>query len=73
MSARKDYIKIELLAGGVFRGELKYPHSPLFKLDIEDMVRFIYEKRPTLKYEKEVEVWLNGRQQCFITPKRKVA
>lgn len=68
MAAQKNYIRIEILANGKYRGEVHYPHSPLFKLDIDDMVRFIYEKRPTIKYEKEFEVWLNGKEHAFIRP-----
>lgn len=71
MKARsKDFIRIEILVNGIYRGEVHYPHYPLFRLDINDMTRFLYEKRPSLKYEKEVEIWIDGEQAFIYNKKR---
>lgn len=72
MEARsKDFIRIEILANGAYRGEVRYPHCPLFKLDVDDMVKFIYEKRPTLKYEDKVDLWLDGKEHAIIQNNKK--
>ena len=70
MAAQKNYKRIEILVNGIYRGEVRYPHCPLFRLDLNDMTRFLYEKRPSLKYEKEVEIWIDGEQAFIYNKKR---
>ena len=31
---------------------MKMPYNPLLKLDLQEIVDFVYTKRPTLKYRK---------------------
>ena len=40
--------------GDKFYCTLLYPFSGLFKLELEDVMRYVYDKRPTLKYRKDV-------------------
>jgi len=38
-------------SGERFVATMRYPHSPLFKLDLADLYKWILGKRPTLKDE----------------------
>ena len=31
---------------------LRFPYNPLFRLRVEEVLDFVYKKRPTLQYEK---------------------
>lgn len=31
---------------------MRMPYNPLFRIKLEDIADFIYQKRPTLKYKK---------------------
>lgn len=55
---RKDYIVFDVMADGRFICTLKYPHCSLFKVDMDDMMAFAMKKRPTLKYERNIELWI---------------
>lgn len=35
---------------------LAYKYNPLFKVTPDDIGRFVYEKRPTLKYRNDVMI-----------------
>ena len=47
-------IDVMVMGGGKFYRQLKYSYNPLFKIDLADVERFILEKCPTLKYQKDV-------------------
>ena len=50
-----------MVQGGVkFYCTLAYPFNPLFKLDFEDVAKFVYEKRPTLKYRQDVVILIDN-------------
>ena len=45
--------------GETFVCSIKMPYNPLFKVTMKEIVDYIYQKRPTLKYEKGVEIYIN--------------
>ena len=50
-----------ILGGAKFYCTLVYTFNPLFKLDLNDVARFVNEKRPTLKYRKDVVLMLDTK------------
>ena len=51
---------------GRFICTLRKPHSPLFKLDVRELIDFVYQKRPTLRYRKiQLFVDCAGSQVTF--------
>ena len=38
-------------------------YNPLFKIDLDDVARFVNEKRPTLKYQKDVVLIMEERRR----------
>lgn len=38
---------------------LRMPYCPLFKVKLEDVMNFALQKRPTLKHQKNVEIWID--------------
>lgn len=53
-------IDVMVQGGAKFYCTLKYQYNPLFKLSPADIVRFVYEKRPTLKYRNDVRIIVNN-------------
>lgn len=49
-------IDVMILGGAKHYCSLEYQYNPLFKLSPEDIARFVYEKRPTLKYRNDVMI-----------------
>lgn len=53
-------IDVMVQGGAKFYCTLKYQYNPLFKLSPDDIGRFVYEKRPTLKYRNDVRIIVNN-------------
>lgn len=53
----EHYIEWDVMKGGRFVRTLRMPYNPLFKIRPEDIEKFVFEKLPTLKYAKDVELW----------------
>lgn len=51
---KRLYIDVMILGGAKFYCSLVYTYNPLFKLDLDDVERFVLDKRPTLKYRNDV-------------------
>lgn len=47
-------IDIMTCGGAKFYGTLRYEYNPLFKLDIAEIFTWVLERRPILKYEREI-------------------
>lgn len=48
------HIDVMVQGGKKFYCTIPYPYNPIFKFDFEDLAKFVYEKRPTLKYRNDV-------------------
>ena len=48
--------------GVKFYCSLTYTYNPLFKLDLDDVARFVNEKRPTVKYQKGVVLIIDDKR-----------
>lgn len=48
-------IYFDIMLNGMFVFQLAYKHCPIFKLDINDVLREIYERRPSLR-AKHIEI-----------------
>lgn len=59
---KKLYIDVMVQGGAKFYCSLIYMYNPLFKIDLDDVVRFVNEKRPTLKYQKDVVLVFDNKQ-----------
>lgn len=35
----------------------------MYKVELEDILRYVYEKRPLLKYEKDVKIFIDKNRQ----------
>jgi len=44
-------LTFDLMRGDRFVATMRYPYSPIFKLDLADLHKWILQKRPTLKSE----------------------
>ena len=61
MSATKKMVIDVMVMGGMkFYCQLTYRYNPLFKINVDDVARFVMEKRPTLKYQKGVVLFMDG-------------
>ncbi len=45
-----------LRGGAKFYCTLKYEYNPLFKIDLEDIIRFVFERLPSLKDRDDVQL-----------------
>lgn len=45
-------IYFDIMLNGTFVFQLAYKHCPIFKLDINDVLNKIYERRPSLRTKK---------------------
>ncbi len=52
-------VDVMSMGGAHFECTLKLPFSPLFVLKEDDLLRFIFSKRPTLRYKKDLVVYFN--------------
>ena len=52
-------IKFDVMNNGRFVCTLRMPYCPLFKLRLEDVMKYALQKRPTLRYERNVEIWID--------------
>lgn len=59
MGRAGHYIQFDVMAGGRFVCTLRYPFCPLFKVRMEELMDYALQKRPTLKYQKNVELWID--------------
>lgn len=59
---KKLYIDVMVQGGAKFYCSLIYMYNPLFKIDLDDVARFVNEKRPTLKYQKDVVLVFDNKQ-----------
>lgn len=48
----EKYLYFDIMERGRFVYQFRYSYCPLFKLDLEDVERKLYEKRPSLKGRK---------------------
>lgn len=58
---KKLYIDVMVQGGRKFYCSLIYTYNPLFKLDLDDVARFVNEKRPTLKNQKDVVLMIDSK------------
>jgi len=56
-------IDVMTMGGAKFYCSMEYPYNPLFKVELEDILRYVYEKRPLLKYEKDVKIFIDKNRQ----------
>lgn len=63
---KKMIIDVMLMGGGKFYCQLTYVYNPLFKLNLEDVVKFAYEKCPSLKYKKDVVLIMDKNNKRVI-------
>lgn len=59
---KKLYIDVMLMGGVKYCCSLIYLYDPHSKINIADVERFVNEKRPTLKYQKDVVLILETKQ-----------
>ena len=54
-------VRIEILADGRYRGRMFYypPHLPGSTLDVDELWSFVLKKLPTLRYEKNVQIFID--------------
>ena len=53
---KKLSIDVMLMGGAKFYCTLKYEYNPLFKIDLEDVIRFVFERLPSLKDRDDVQL-----------------
>ncbi|MBO6282808.1 MAG: hypothetical protein J6M63_02635 [Pseudobutyrivibrio sp.] len=53
---KKLSIDVMLRGGAKFYCTLKYEYNPLFKIDLEDVIRFVFERLPSLKDRDDVQL-----------------
>ena len=41
-----DKIYLDIMVGGRFYRQIPYEYSPLFKIDFEDLIKYVLEKCP---------------------------
>lgn len=51
-------IDVMILGGAKFLCTLTYQYNPLFKVKYVDVLEYVYQKRPSLKYRKDVHLYL---------------
>lgn len=49
-------IYLDIMIGERFFRQIPYEYSPLFKLNFEDVMKYIYSKFPSLKNERDVRI-----------------
>lgn len=54
------------MGGAKFYCSLIYMYNPMFKINLEDVERFVNEKRPTVKYQKDVVLILDNKRQAAL-------
>lgn len=52
-------IDVMTMGGAKFYCSMEYPYNPMYKVELEDILRYVYEKRPLLKYEKDVKIFVD--------------
>lgn len=53
---KKLSIDVMLRGGAKFYCTLKYEYNPLFKINLEDVIRFVFERLPSLKDRDDVQL-----------------
>lgn len=53
---KKLSIDVMLRGGAKFYCTLRYEYNPLFKLNLEDVLNFVFEKLPSLKNRDDVHL-----------------
>lgn len=61
LTMKNLYIDVMVQGGLKFYCSLIYTYNPLFKLDLDDVARFVNKKRPTLKYQKDVVLMIDSK------------
>lgn len=51
---KKIVIDVMIMGGGKFYCQLDYSYNPLFKIDLNDVMRFALEKCPSLRRRNDV-------------------
>lgn len=54
-------IYLDIMIRGLFVCQLPYKYCPLFRIEIEELEKFVLEKRPTLRNKKFVIAFSNNR------------
>ena len=59
---KKLYIDVFVQGGAKFYCSLIYNYNPLFKLDVDDVARYVFDKRPTLRHRKDVLIIMDDKK-----------
>ena len=62
---KKLYIDVMVLGGAKFYCSLIYTYNPLFKLDLDDVGRFVLQMRPCVKYQKDVVLMIDENRSVW--------
>ena len=54
-------IYLDIMIRGLFVCQLTYKYCPLFRIEIEELEKFVLEKRPTLRNKKFTIAFSNNR------------
>ncbi len=57
--------------GRTFYHTVDYPHCELYKIDLEDVIKYVMEKLPTMKYRKDVVLIMENDNDNPIILKQK--
>ena len=63
---KKLYIDVTTQGGAKFYCSLIYIYNSLFKISLEEIEKFVNEKRPTVKYLKDVVLVLDDKKQVAL-------
>lgn len=63
---KKLYIDVMTQGGAKFYCSLIYMYNPLFKISLKEIEKFVNEKRPTVKYLKDVVLVLDDKKQVAL-------
>ncbi len=65
-------MKIDVMAnnGRTFYHTIEYPHCELYRIDVEDVIKYVIQKLPTVKYRKDVILVMDNDSENPIILKR---
>lgn len=58
MKAKRLKIDVMVMGGGRFYKTLVYTYNPLFKIRLDEVFRFVFDRLPSLKDRTDVELVL---------------
>lgn len=64
----KEYINFDVMMKGRFVCTMRFPHCRLFKFDMKELLKFVFTKRPSLKYEKKIELYMEDGSVFEVEP-----